>query len=344
MAQLYDGSSHDEVNHLAGRSQWFDAHTSGHSASMAETVPRRWRARARLVITDVATCLRGRDIAASAATLTFFAGIAIVPWFLWATWSIRWVDGVDDARRHLSALRVLIPPDMGARPVYDELVDAGTHVGLIRGLVLAFPASFYGEGLRRACLSLRVERERFTGWRARISVLGLLIVVPPIAWVSTAALGHLTTLGPDGGGRGGIADLALRVYLTFLIGWIAVSALLAYVYRLVTPGRPRWWAALVGATTTASFLAGLAQGFVLFLSLPIDVGIPYAGLRVIGGVVAVGLWLWIAHMVVLIGWALTVAVDSRGTSSRSAGEIATDCPHSATAAVDARRSTGAPER
>ncbi|PZT97684.1 MAG: hypothetical protein DI630_21180, partial [Gordonia sp. (in: high G+C Gram-positive bacteria)] len=66
----------------------------------------------------------------------------------------------------------------------------------------------------------------------------------------------------------------------------------------------------MGAITTASFMAGFLQGFALFLSLPIDVGIPYAGLDVIGGVVAVGLWLWILHMVVLMGWAVTRSLDT----------------------------------
>lgn len=78
--------------------------------------------------------------------------------------------------------------------------------------------------------------------------------------------------------------------------------------------------AAVGAVTTASFMAGFLQGFALFLSLPIDVGLPYAGLDVIGGVVAVGLWLWlwILHMVVIAGWAVTrslnTVVDGRRTA------------------------------
>jgi membrane protein len=87
--------------------------------------------------------------------------------------------------------------------------------------------------------------------------------------------------------------------------------MLTWVFRFVTPSGPRWTAATIGALTTASFLAGFLQGFALFLSLPIDVGIPYAGIDVVGGVVAVGLWLWVLHMVFLVGWSVTRSLDSR---------------------------------
>ena len=50
----------------------------------------------------------------------------------------------------------------------------------------------------------------------------------------------------------------------------------------------------------------------LFLSLPLDLGAPFGGLDVIGAMVAVGLWLWLLHLIVLVGYSLTQRIDDRG--------------------------------
>src|SRR3712207_6944312 len=44
------------------------------------------------------------------------------------------------------------------------------------------------------------------------------------------------------------------------------------------------------------------QGFVLFLALPLRLGAPFGGLDVVGGIVAIGLWVFALHVVLVIGW------------------------------------------
>lgn len=250
------------------------------------------------------------DLAAAAATMTYYAAIAVVPWVLLAIWSTTWMGGAAAARDSWLPLQVLIPPDMGARPVFAEAVSVGTSLSLAGALVLLFPASFYGEGLRRACLMMHPEDDRFTGWRSRIWVLGLVVLVPPLSYIVWIVGDAITGLAPDGGGTGGFWDLAARIVIEFITVWLMLSAALTWVYRKVTPGAPSLVAATVSAVGTASFIAGFVQGFLLFLSLPIDVGIPYGGLRVIGGVVAVGLWLYVLHTIVIVGWAVAQAIDA----------------------------------
>jgi membrane protein len=70
---------------------------------------------------------------------------------------------------------------------------------------------------------------------------------------------------------------------------------------------PPWRSALVGGLATGAFVAGFLQGFVLFLSLPLDLGAPFGGQTAVGAVCAVLLWLWVLHLVVLVGWAATRA-------------------------------------
>jgi membrane protein len=107
------------------------------------------------------------------------------------------------------------------------------------------------------------------------------------------------------------ALLALLSLLLATALWLALGVLLTWVFRAVTPGRPRWWVALAGGLGTGSFLAGFLHGFQLFLSLPVDVGIPFGGLGYVGGVVAVGLWLYVLHVFLLVGWATTQALEER---------------------------------
>ena len=64
------------------------------------------------------------------------------------------------------------------------------------------------------------------------------------------------------------------LFAGFAVGYYSVLGVLTvplvWVYRVVAAGRPRWRAVVVGALFTAASLSGFLQGFVLFLSLPIE--------------------------------------------------------------------------
>src|SRR3712207_9187917 len=78
---------------------------------------------------------------------------------------------------------------------------------------------------------------------------------------------------------------------------------------LVAAGRLQWRAVLTGALLAAACLSGFLQGFVLFLALPLHLGAPFGGLDVVGGTVAIGLWLFALHLVLIIGWLATQTLD-----------------------------------
>ena len=273
---------------------------------------------ARALLSATGSTLHGRDLSSAAATTTYFAAIAVVPWLLLATWTTSWSDGADAAARRLLDLRVLVPPQMGARPAYDALVEAGAHLGPLGAAIALLPASFYGEGLRRGALTLDPHPERFTGWRARLSLMPLVATLPVLAWALVATSDLLVPLAPEGGGDG-LGDRALRVVLGFTVAWLVLSVVLAWVYAVVMPGRPRAWVAVAGGLATGSFVAGFLHGFQLFLAIPVDVGTPFGGLGVAGGVVAIGLWLFVLHTVVLVGWAATRALEQRAARRPAVG-------------------------
>lgn len=246
----------------------------------------------------------------AAATATYYAGIAVVPWLLLAAWSSSWFSGADAAEERLLRLGALVPDGMGGRAAYDALVTAGAHLGVLGALIVILPATLWGEGLRRSCLVLRPAPDRLTGWRARIFLVPAMVALPPVTWAVLAVADLAVPLTATGGG-GGSGDLALRIVVGFTAVWLGLGVLLAWMLRQVTPGlpRPRWWVALLGGLGTGSFLAGFVQGFLLFLAIPIDVGAPFAGLTAVGGAVAVALWLFVFHTVVLVGWNATRSIE-----------------------------------
>jgi membrane protein len=270
---------------------------------------------------DVAATLRGRDLAAVAAGLTYFAGLGVVPWLLLAVWGAALISSPATVAVHLADLRLLVPPEMGARSVYDGLVSAGLGLGPWGALVTILPATFYGEGLRRACLRLSPRSDRFTGWRARLSLLPLVLAVPVLAlgvFASAPLLAHLARIGGVGGTLG-------QVVVAFHVSFVAIGVVVAWGFRVVAPGGPGWIATLAGAFGTSAVLSGFLQGFLLFLAIPIDVGIPFGGLDVVGATVAIGLWLFVLHVLLLTGWAATDALDRRLRHPRDgAAEPVTD--------------------
>jgi membrane protein len=115
----------------------------------------------------------------------------------------------------------------------------------------------------------------------------------------------MADLADTGGAGATVGRIAVGFYSVLL----ALTVPLAWGFRVVGRGRVRWTALLAGALFTAACVSGFLQGFVLFLSLPLDLGAPFGGLTVIGGVVALGFWLFLLHLVVLIGWLTTLALD-----------------------------------
>ncbi len=96
----------------------------------------------------------------------------------------------------------------------------------------------------------------------------------------------------------------------FFAAWLVLTPVVIWVYRGVAPGRPEWLATTLVGSFTAANLSGFLHGFVLFCSLPLDLGVPFGGFTEIGGVVAVGLWLYLFHVILLAGFAATQSAST----------------------------------
>jgi membrane protein len=249
--------------------------------------------------------LQGRDLALIGAGLTFYAGIAVVPLLVLAFSLTARLTSPDRVRELGERLTELLPAELGAPDAVARLVEAGVGLSAVQSLLALLPMSLYGEGLRRALLRFSRRKEGMTGWRGRLAALPLLLLAPFLLYPLLLVVDYMADLAESGG----IGATVGRIAVGFYACLAALTLPLAWGFRVVGGQQVRWSALVCGALFTAACVSGFLQGFVLFLSLPLDLGAPFGGLDVVGGVVAVGFWLWLLHLVVLGGWLLTGSLD-----------------------------------
>jgi membrane protein len=115
--------------------------------------------------------------------------------------------------------------------------------------------------------------------------------------------------------RGGWASFG-GIVASFLGVWVALSAMLVWVYRMVGPTAPRWRTVALVAVSTAANVSGFLHGFVLFWAIPVDLGLPFGGFDVVGAVVAVALWLYLLHTLALMGYITAMELDRSPRGAR----------------------------
>ena len=269
---------------------------------------RRWTGEATGLASGVRRRLEGRDLALIAAGLTFYAGIAVVPLLVDTLWLTARLTSPATVRHLGDRLADLLPGQLGAPGAVQQLVAAGVGLTPLQALLALLPMSLYGEGLRRALMRFsRPRHESLTSWRGRLLALPLLAVTPLLLYPLLLAAGVMADLADAGGAGHTVARIALGYYSVLLV----LTVPLLWGWRVVAGARIGWPALVVGALFTAACLSGFLQGFVIFLSLPLRLGAPFGGFTGVGAVVAVGLWLFLLHLVLLVCWLLTQSLDER---------------------------------
>jgi membrane protein len=285
------------------------------AAPRRRTAPQRWRGEAAHLLRSARKRLEGRDLALIAAGLTFYAGIAVVP-LLVVTFALTARLTSAEAVRELGDRLVeLLPQQLGAPTAVDRLVSAGISLSLWEGLLALIPMSLYGEGLRRALLRFSGRRESLTSWRGRLLALPLLALTPLLLYALLLAARLMAHLAETGGA----AATAGRIAVGFYSVLVVLTVPLLWGIRVVAGDRVAWRPLVAGVLFTAACLSGFLQGFVLFLSLPLRLGAPFGGLTAVGGVVAIAVWLFVLHLVLLACWLLTQALDERWSRSANSG-------------------------
>jgi membrane protein len=257
----------------------------------------------RLALRGVALSFPAADVALWAAGATFFGVIGIVPIALVSLRLAAALVGSDIVTAGMDTAISGLPGGHGTPEALRTLTATALGMTWVQTLVALFPASLYGEGLRRAFLQLSpTGADRLTGWRGRLGLVPVIAVAPFMVLAVLATAPFVAPLYRGGG-------LLLGVVAAFHVVWVLVSVSLVLVYRLVAAGTVGIPALLIGGFATGAFLSGFLQGFLLFLAIPVEWSVPFGGLPVFGAVAALALWLYLIHILVLAGYRFTLGVN-----------------------------------
>ena len=247
------------------------------------------------------------DLALWAAGATFFGIIGVVPIVLVSLRLAAALVGPDTLTRGVAVAVAGIPQGHGTPEALRVLTVTALTMSPLQTAIVLFPASLYGEGLRRAFLQLSPERpDKFTGWLGRLTLLPI-VAIAPVLVLALLAAGPVVAPLYVAGGSSLVLGVVIAFHVTFVLLWIA----LLLIYRLVGAGRIGLRALVLGSFAAGSVVAGFLQGFLLFLAIPVDWALPFGGLPVFGAVAALALWLYLIHVLVLVGYRLTLTLDAR---------------------------------
>jgi membrane protein len=273
------------------------------------TVTRTSRRRARELVRTATRTFPASDLALWAAGATFFGILGLVPLALVALWAAAALVGPDQVVAGMDTAVSGLPAGHGTADALRTLTRTAVAMSWLQALIALFPASIYGEGLRRAFLQLSPEQDRFTGWRGRLGLLVLAVAAPVLVLALLAAGPVVAPLYSAGGGR-----LLLGIVIAFHVVWVLVSTALVLIFQFVAAGRIGRAALFVGGFGTGAVLSGFLQGFLLFLAIPVDWSAPFGGLPGFGAVAALVFWLYLLHLVVLVGFRVTLVIAGERSS------------------------------
>ena len=251
--------------------------------------------------------LQGRDLALIAAGLTFYAGIAVVPLLVLAFSLTARLTSPERVRDLGERLTELLPSELGAPDAVEPAGGGRRRPGSAGGPARAAADVAVRRGPAPRPAALHPPRggdDRLAGPAGR----------------TAAAADHAVPAVPAAAGRRRDGRPRRRRRRRATTARVAVGF---YSCRPRSPCRwpggsaswaagrcsgGRWSAARCSPrpASPASCRASCSS-----CPCPLDLGAPFGGLTVVGGVVAVGFWMWLLHLVVLSGWLLTGSLDDR---------------------------------
>jgi membrane protein len=268
------------------------------------------------VVGHVRGALRGRDLVLWAAGLTFFGVLALVPMCLLALRGAALLFGEDLVLAGARRVAESLPAAHATAPALTGLAGAAVDASWLVLVTAVLPASLYGEGLRRGLKAvLGSPVSGLTGWQGRLGFLPVLVAAPLLMALPLAFAPVVAPLYRDGGW-----STVLGVVLSFHVDLVPVCVAVWLVFAVTGPSVLPPRVAPLAAFAVGAVLTGFLHGFVLFLAIPIDWSVPFGGLPTVGAVVALALWLFGLHLVLMLGYRVAVsahtvhAARERGTS------------------------------
>lgn len=253
---------------------------------------------------EVIERLRDRETLLFAGGLAYYSLISMVPALLIVAWIAGSILGEDRVESLAERLDEVAPGDVDVESFVQNLLQVGTGVGVTALVAALWPATAFGSGLVRALDAISLDQDpSMHGLRGRAKALAVLIVLPVIVIGGFAATALSTGVIGDGPLLTVVGWIVAVVSAT-VVSWIAVLAL----HWWFGPADPAIAARAAGAAVTAVGLAVMSLGYVVYLSHGADWEERVAGTG-LAAAVLLALWLYLANLLVLGGYAVALAVD-----------------------------------
>ena len=241
-----------------------------------------------------------RGLLLSASSLAFYGLVSALPLLLIAFAVAEAVAGEDALRSFVDQVAEQGPD--GSGQFLDQLVDNGSSFGFATLLFTIWPATAYGGGLRSALSRHSEGSESATGLRGRLLGLGMVLVLPVVVLGGIPMMFLFSTLLGDG-----VIEAALGWALALTAGMIVATTLTTALYHAFSPTTLGLRQSLKGAAITAALTAVFSVGFVVYLRLG-DTEERFGG-GVIAVVVLLGVWLFVANILLLAGYETVLELE-----------------------------------
>lgn len=257
-----------------------------------------WQRRLPPSIQRLITEARESDVLLFAGGLAFYGLISIAPFIVISFWIAGGIAGEDRLQELGENIEEMAPGGADVSGFFDSMAEIGTGVGLIALASALWPATAYGSGLVQAFdrISHRPDRSA-QGLRGRLKAL-LFVAILPLFLVAGIGVSYVVS---------GLFENGAIVVLGWLVALVAAFTaglvIIGVTYQIFGPESLPVRATIEGAAAASAAIAVMSLGYVIYLGQEADFEERVAGSG-FAAVVLLALWLYLANIIVLVGYSL----------------------------------------
>ena len=246
-----------------------------------------------------------REILLQASSLAFYGLVSALPLLIIAFAVAGAVTGDGTLQRFVDSIARSQAGPQGLGRVIDQLVSSSRSLSWVMLVFTLWPATAYGSGLRRAFRHAADEDTGFAGLQGRLMGLGLVFALPLVVLGGIPLVFFLTSLGGDGA-LARVMGWLLAVGGASIVGALTTTLL----YQAFAPGDLGWRDTARGAAVTALTTSVFSLLFVIYLNVG-KVEQRFGG-GTIGLIIMLGVWLFVANVLLLAGYHAVLELDGEG--------------------------------